>query len=542
VDDERGAAGTTAAYLAGRMCAEKGYRPGTVPEAQALADAADLVLTKADGLAFTVVCIVDREARPERRFPLTLDAVVAVARGCVGYTGKINGVKMPVTVHVWEVGRGAGGDDEWQRLRQLSRRLAGADKVIVSAWAIDPAAAQVKSTIPFNGLLAGRRHLERLLREPRRRDDEVVAPAATREHTGPPLVTIALLAVLALAFAGELSFGVRPWTGALSPDISTLVAAGGLFAPAVRDGEWHRFFAAIFLHAGLFHLVLNGVALFLAGYVLEMLLGRAWLLALFVAGGLGGSALSYALNPADVVSVGASGAIMGLLAAALLSSFRLPSGAERLNVQMRLGQFLVPALIPLFTHRAGGHVDYAAHLGGAIVGTLAGVLLMRTWARTDPLPPLRPAARAIAGAGALALVATGVLVARSYGTYAAASALAPESELTATEENGTVARAQALVERYPHDPRVRWLKANLHYRGGDNDAAIAELRLALNEHQMLENVFADRQPEIRLRGFLASLLRTEGKTDEARATLAPVCHAGPGGQVPDVLVKLELCD
>src|SRR5204862_8180978 len=107
-----------------------------------------------------------------------------------------------------------------------------------------------------------------------------------RAHAGPPLATLALLARLALAFVGELVFGVRPFTGALSPDIATLVAAGGLFAPAVHEGEWHRFVSAIFLHADLAHLALNGVALFMAGMVLEALLGRAWLLALFVLGGL----------------------------------------------------------------------------------------------------------------------------------------------------------------------------------------------------------------------------------------------------------------
>jgi rhomboid protease GluP len=66
--------------------------------------------------------------------------------------------------------------------------------------------------------------------------------------------------------------------------------------------------------------------MFMAGYVLENLAGRAWLVALFVMGGLGGSAISVALNPITLTSVGASGAIMALFAVGLISSFRVSSG------------------------------------------------------------------------------------------------------------------------------------------------------------------------------------------------------------------------
>ena len=410
---------TAAEYLAERMCAEKGCARDSVPEARTLAEASDILLTKADGLTFSLTCVVDRDAHPERRFPLDRDAVVAAAQGCLGYTGSINGAKMPVAVQIWEVGRGAGAESDWPRLKAYSKRFAGRAKVVVSAWALDPESGTVRSTLPFHGLLGGRRFLERCLREPRRaREDGVLAPAAIEEKRGPTLATYAVLAVLALVFVAEIVFGVRPWSGPLAPDIVTLVAAGGLFAPAVQAGEWHRFFAAVLLHGDVFHLVFNGIALWLGGVVLEALLGPAWFLALFTLGALGGSALSYALNPAELVSVGASGAIMGLLAAAFAVAFRLPQGAERMSVQMRIAQILIPSLLPLFAHRAGMQIDYGAHLGGAIVGGVVGYGLMRSWPRADPVPPFRPPARAVAVAGALLFAVSLGLAATHFHEYA----------------------------------------------------------------------------------------------------------------------------
>ena len=144
---------------------------------------------------------------------------------------------------------------------------------------------------------------------------EEVPAAPVQVQVQVPWVTLGMLAVLVAGFVGELVFGVAPISGPLGPDIMTLVATGGLSRTLVQSGEWWRFFTAAFLHGDLVHLIMNGVALLLAGWTLEPLIGRAWLLALFVLGALGGSAMSFAWNDPNVVSVGASGAIMGLLAA-----------------------------------------------------------------------------------------------------------------------------------------------------------------------------------------------------------------------------------
>src|SRR5829696_484102 len=78
---------TAATYLARWLCAERGYRPGTAPEAADLAAASDLVLTKANGFNFQVVCILDRDrcGGAARDLGLSREALVAIGAACATY-------------------------------------------------------------------------------------------------------------------------------------------------------------------------------------------------------------------------------------------------------------------------------------------------------------------------------------------------------------------------------------------------------------------------------------------------------------------------
>lgn len=537
---------TTAAYLAKRMIAQRGFRPGTVPEAEPLLAAADLVLTRADGMNLQILLIVDREADASRRFARPLDELVAIGERCLGYTGTINGAKLPVILTVWEVGPDAGAEPEFSRLRALARNWPGKARVAVSAWTLDTTHARVRSTARFGGRLVGRGFLERTLREPRRPDLELVPPSpAAVADAGAPWLTWTMIAALVLAFTAEHLLAVVPWHGALGPDILTLIALGGLSHDLVADGQWYRLFTAATLHADLFHLLLNGVALMLGGVVLEGLFGRAWLLALFMLGALGGSLLSYALNPPELVSVGASGAIMGLLAAAFVSSFRLPEGPQRVQIQTQMMQVLIPSMLPLAIR--GGGIDYAAHLGGALTGGLVGLLLLRTWPVTEPLPRFRGAARVLGLAGLLALAFGVTCLAAERDEYTRAAAahdllehLIPDPELPKSDDD-MVTRAADLVVRFPRDPRARLADALRLARGGDLASATATLRRGLDEREILAAVFSDRALEIGMRTLLAEFLLMQGKPDDAREAAEPVCGAGPGGAVPEPLRPLDLC-
>ena len=114
-------------------------------------------------------------------------------------------------------------------------------------------------------------------------------------------------------------------SGLLDPGIRTLAALGALDkALVVEDGQWWRLFSAPLLHGGLIHIAFNGIALFFAGVVLENVIGRAWFAGVFAVSAVTGSAMSLLINPETLISVGASGAIMGLFAAAFAVAYRYP--------------------------------------------------------------------------------------------------------------------------------------------------------------------------------------------------------------------------
>jgi rhomboid protease GluP len=538
---------TTARYLARRLIEDRGYTLGTVPEARALADASDLVLTCSDGVTFQVICLVDREREPSRRFPLSAEEVIAAGKACAGYVGRINLSRMPVAIQIWEVGAGV------EPRRDLSRRLPLRNNVVISSWALDTASRQVHCTVPLNGFFAGRRSLERLLREPRGPGAPAVPPVvvAPPPPSGPPVATLALLTALVLAFAGELVFGLRPWSGLLAPDIGTVLASGGLMRRLVAAGEWWRLVTVAFLHADAVHLALNGVALYLGGRLLEPLVGRAWLLALFAAGTLGGAAASCLLNPPTIVSLGASGAIMGLFAAGIALSYRFPAGPARWQLSSPLLRVLIPSLIPLASRRSGGHVDYAAHLGGALAGALAGLVLLRTWRPARPSPPGRALAWVVAGTGAVVLLVGLTSAIRDRGKWAAEVAaearsaeiealLIPQAETSGTTYAAMVDRAVELVAKYPRDPRAHQLNASRLLERGDPTGARAELWRALQEPDILSTHFPP-ELEVTLRAQLAELLVVQGERAQAEGVAAPACRSRQASLERRRLTALGLC-
>jgi membrane associated rhomboid family serine protease len=145
------------------------------------------------------------------------------------------------------------------------------------------------------------------------------------------------------------------------------LARWGMQPVAIALGdEWFRLVSAIFLHSGLLHLGFNMYVLFLIGPPLERVLGHGRFLTLFLLSGLGGSIASYAFSPIRTLSVGASGAIFGLMAAWIVVSRRLNADAGQvmvlLAVNVALG-FLLPG------------IDWRAHLGGAVTGAVVALAL-----------------------------------------------------------------------------------------------------------------------------------------------------------------------
>jgi membrane associated rhomboid family serine protease len=234
-----------------------------------------------------------------------------------------------------------------------------------------------------------------------------------------PWLTFALLTLLVAIFALENVFSVTPGGKELAPSIATLVAFGASSHNlVVAHHQWYRLFTAPLLHANFAHILGNGVALLWGGWLLERLVGRLWYFALFFIGALCGSLFSLAVNPPNLVSVGASGALMGLFAALFVGSFRYASGnARRTRLQLSSLRIIVPSLLPLFSTSSVERIDYGAHIGGALSGAAVTLLLLKCWPEGAPIPQLRKTAATISAVGAFLFAASGLVTLALYPKY-----------------------------------------------------------------------------------------------------------------------------
>jgi rhomboid protease GluP len=530
------ASDTFCIYLAKQFIAKRGYTVGTAPEADELAAHSDIVLSRHDGFTLTIACMIDRETHPGKAFDLSPQTVEEIGKACLKYTGKVNFNKMPVMIQIFEIGPATA--DQRERLKPFKRPSLFA-KVVPSAWIVDTASTTVWTNARFGGLLSLKGVIEKLLRSPRESDDTLRPQIAAVPDPGFPWLTCGILAVLIGVFAAELAYGIGEWTKALQPTIATLVTFGGLsHILVIQAGEWYRLFSAPLLHVDAFHLALNGIAIYLAGYILESLVGRAWFATIFVAGALGGSLLSLALNPDSLVSVGASGAVMGLFAAMLAASFRFPSGANRTGLQMSAIYVLLPSLLPLASVFKGQRVDYAAHFGGAIAGAALGFVLLQIWRHDEPRPRWRGAATVAALAGLVAFAYPVLPAMRNYPVAMLAAELIPQTQIPQSDE-AAKAQSAELVARYPRDPRGRLIRARVLLVTQDVAGAERELRAGLAEEDVWRTLF---KPDlaVALRTTLALVL-AQDRMDEARAVARPVCAAIQSGTSRAALDEMKLC-
>lgn len=202
--------------------------------------------------------------------------------------------------------------------------------------------------------------------------------------------TTALLVVIGVVFLGQMA--TRQDNG-----FSELVLRGGLFGPAVQAGEWWRVVTSGFLHADNFilHVLFNSYLLYQLGRMLEPGVGTSRFLALFAGGLFGGSAGALLLSW-DGLTIGASGAVFGLMGAAMVLLRRRGINPWRTSI----GTLVIINLV--FTFVASG-VSLGGHVGGLLGGAL--VALPMTGA-TDGRDTTAAWALAV-GLGALA-VFTGI--------------------------------------------------------------------------------------------------------------------------------------
>jgi rhomboid protease GluP len=313
----------------------------------------------------------------------------------------------------------------------------------------------------------------------------------------------AVLATLNVVVYLYVSFTSGGW---VSVDGRTLIALGANFGPLTSSGEWWRLLSATFLHGGLVHLLINMAALCDVGRTCERLYGSGRFLVLYLVSGLLGSAASLWWNP-PVASVGASGAVFGVLGATFIYMLDKSHGVPLVVMkkhQVSLTIFILYALVNGLLAKAG--IDNAAHVGGLVGGLVLGYAFAR---------PLGVAPRAAAGwkpaTGLVAcLLAIGVLAAITPNTrpqYEAEQRFIAELHWFDAEEKRLLAETQAFLARAskPRTPlaQIRPEAAALSGQWGAAHARFAQYRLP--DTSRLNEIHRDMQLylDLRQRAFQA---------------------------------------
>ncbi len=183
-----------------------------------------------------------------------------------------------------------------------------------------------------------------------------------------PRVTAALIAVNAAVFVlAEIISGSTEST-------ETLIRWGGAYVPYVRSGSWWRLLTAMFMHAGIRHLINNMLLLFIMGRHLETLIGSVRFALLYLGSGIAANYAAYRWYDAqgrNIVAVGASGAIFAVIGALVWIIIRCKGKADGLSMR----QMLILLAFSLYFGFATTSVSNVAHISGLIFGFLLSILL-----------------------------------------------------------------------------------------------------------------------------------------------------------------------
>jgi rhomboid protease GluP len=178
-------------------------------------------------------------------------------------------------------------------------------------------------------------------------------------------------------------FGLELLNGAWN-DGDKLAEMGAIrYWDVMVEGEYWRLVAAMFLHAGWLHLAVNLLSLGQLGRLYELMFGTRRFVLIYFASGLAASVTT--LLRSGGPSVGASGAIFGILGAFIFSIRRSPRWRNERFAKAILPQLIFWMIANLVIGMSVPRIDNAAHVGGLVAGLLLGALLPPH--RTPPPPP-----------------------------------------------------------------------------------------------------------------------------------------------------------
>ena len=169
-----------------------------------------------------------------------------------------------------------------------------------------------------------------------------------------PIITYILLGINILLFIIMYFFGYR----------NQIINDFAVYGPYIRMGEYYRLITGAFLHADILHILFNSYALYILGSQIESFMGKTKYLIIYLVSALFASLFSISFS--QYASIGASGAIFGLMGALLYFGY---------HYRVYLGNTLKSQIIPLivlnlFLGFVISGIDNFAHIGGLIGGLL----------------------------------------------------------------------------------------------------------------------------------------------------------------------------
>lgn len=185
----------------------------------------------------------------------------------------------------------------------------------------------------------------------------------------PQLVTKILIGINAAVFLAGLA---APAIVVRLELLGRYVEFFGAPVEGVSTGQYYRLLTSVFLHVEWWHIIGNMIGLWVIGGPLEAALGRSRYLAVYLLSGFGASAFVYLLTEPNTPTLGASGAVFGLLGATVVL-------ARRLRYEMRPVIVMVVLMLALTFVPLGGslNVSWQAHVGGLVTGALVGLGMLR---------------------------------------------------------------------------------------------------------------------------------------------------------------------
>ena len=158
-----------------------------------------------------------------------------------------------------------------------------------------------------------------------------------------------------------------PGDGYYATSASVCDTNGGFYAPGVVDGAWWQLVTSAFSHEAVWHVGFNLLALGVLGPATEQILGRTRFLAVFLASSIGGSAMVLWFAGPYTATLGASGALFGLLGALLVTLTKARRDTRWITQNIMLG-----VVITVVGWR---FISWQGHLGGLLAGMAAAAII-----------------------------------------------------------------------------------------------------------------------------------------------------------------------